>query len=184
MPSPKRYRKKSVEVEAVQWTGENREEVEALTGGKGTVSGPSFLLPTGTADVGDYIVHSQYGTFFPCPNEEFHATYEPVEEGEFEHCKRCGRGNAVWSAPSPLWNAVMRGGSIDGEPKYGDLVCASCFMQLAEENGIASYFRVSAQRVNVELETVTPSGRVWDDERQLWTDLPTPEPTEEGEPHV
>jgi hypothetical protein len=91
------------------------------------------------------------------------------EEG-FEHCKRCGRGNTVWSAPSPLWNAVMRGGSINGDPIHGDMVCATCFMALAEEAGIASHFRVFAEQVNIELETVTPSGRVWDEDRQLWTD--------------
>lgn len=87
---------------------------------------------------------------------------------EGEDCHRCGRGNTVWGAPSPLWNAVMRGGSIAGEPKYGDLVCATCFMALAEEAGVASHFKVFAERVNVELETVTPSGRVWNEDRQLW----------------
>ena len=91
-------------------------------------------------------------------------------QGGGEDCKRCGRGNVVWFAPSPLWNAVMRGGSIDGEPEFSDLVCASCFMQLAEEQGIATRFRVFAEEVNVELETTTPSGRVWDDERWLWVE--------------
>jgi hypothetical protein len=92
------------------------------------------------------------------------------QEGEAENCKRCGRGNSVWFAPSPLWNAVMRDGSIDGEPKYNDLVCASCFIHLAEEQGIATHFRVFAEQVNVELETTTPSGCVWDEGRQLWAE--------------
>ena len=99
----------------------------------------------------------------------------------FEHCKRCGRGNTIWHAPSPLWNAVMRGGSIDGDPLYGDLVCATCFMELAEQRDIASGFKVLADRVNVELETTTPSGRVWDDERQLWTEPPDPQCEGSGE---
>lgn len=89
---------------------------------------------------------------------------------ETERCNRCGREATIWGAPSPLWNAVMRGGSINGEPKYGDLVCATCFMQLAEAQGIATFFRVSAERINVELETTTPSGRVWDEDRWLWVD--------------
>lgn len=87
-----------------------------------------------------------------------------------EDCKRCGRANSIWFAASPLWNAVMRGGSIDGQPKYGDMVCATCFMQLAEERGIATRFRVTAEVVNVELETTTPSGRVWDEDSFLWSD--------------
>lgn len=95
-----------------------------------------------------------------------------------EDCKRCGRGNTLWFAPSPLWNAVMRGGSIDGEPLYNDLVCATCFMEIAEEKGIADGFKVFAKRVHVELETTTPTGRVWDEERQLWSDAPAKEPTQ------
>ena len=85
-----------------------------------------------------------------------------------ETCNRCGGENPPWSAPSPLWNAVMRGGSINGDPEWNDLVCATCFMILAEEKGIASLFRLTAEIVNVELETVTPSGRIWDEERGLW----------------
>lgn len=85
-----------------------------------------------------------------------------------EACKRCGRRNPSWSAPSPLWNAVMRGGSVDGPPEYGDMVCATCFMVLAEEKGIACGFRVVADVVHVELETVTPSGRAWDTESGMW----------------
>jgi hypothetical protein len=62
----------------------------------------------------------------------------------------------------------MRGGSINGDAKFNDLVCATCFMELAEEQGIANIFRVSADCVNVELEMITPSGRVWDEESQQW----------------
>lgn len=102
------------------------------------------------------------------------------EEGEAEDCKRCGRRNSIWFAPSPLWNAVIRGGSIDGEPKYGDMVCASCFIWLAEDQGIAHRFCVSAEEVEVELETVTPSGRVWDEDRNRWSD-PSPQPIQDGQ---
>ena len=104
----------------------------------------------------------------------FHAATQPDPTQDLkdpkggEDCKRCGRSNVVWFAPSPLWNAVIRGGSIDGEPKFDDLVCAACFMQLAEEQGIATRFRVFAEEVNVDLETITPSGRVWDEDRWLW----------------
>lgn len=92
----------------------------------------------------------------------------PRSDTGSEACRRCGGENPPWSAPSPLWNAVMRRGSINGPPEFNDLVCATCFTVLAEEKGIASQFRVTAENVNVELETVTPSNRIWDEDRNLW----------------
>lgn len=67
----------------------------------------------------------------------------------------------------------MRGGSINGPWEFGEMVCAACFMSLAEERGIASGWRVDAKTINVELETVTPSGRVWDEAVDLWRPSPT-----------
>jgi hypothetical protein len=90
-----------------------------------------------------------------------------------EQCRRCLHENAVWFAPSPLWNAVMRGGSIDGQPIYEDMVCAACFISLAQEKGIADRFRVTAEAVHIPLETVTPSGRIWDEQTWLWHPSPT-----------
>lgn len=87
-----------------------------------------------------------------------------------EQCRCCGHKNATWFAPSPLWNAVMRGGCIDGEQLFDDMVCAACFMVLATEKGIAAIFRVEAVLVNAPLQTTTPSGRVWSDSRGLWID--------------
>ncbi len=97
----------------------------------------------------------------------------PADQPEgAETCKRCGHENAIWSAPSPLWNAVMRGDCINGKAVFGDMVCAACFMALAEAKGIATLFRVTAEKVNVPLQTVTPSGRVWDDTAWVWLDQP------------
>jgi hypothetical protein len=62
----------------------------------------------------------------------------------------------------------MRGGSIDGPWEFGELICPTCFVVLAEERGIASGWRIEAEHVAVELETVTPSGRTWDAGRRLW----------------
>lgn len=64
----------------------------------------------------------------------------------------------------------MRGGSINGEWEYDELICPTCFAELAEERGIASAWRLAAGVVNVELETVTPSGRVWDASQWLWVE--------------
>lgn len=90
----------------------------------------------------------------------------PIDSEEI--CHRCGGANRSWSAPSPLWNAVMRGGSINGPWEFGEIICPTCFMVLAEERGIASGWWLHAQVVHVELETVTPSGRVWDEALNLW----------------
>ena len=87
-----------------------------------------------------------------------------------DQCQECGRAYPAWIAPSPLWNAVMRGGSINGPWKGCECVCSTCFMLAAEEAGIAGDWKVIARKVNVELETVTPSGRVWDDAQDLWVE--------------
>lgn len=75
-------------------------------------------------------------------------------------CERCTGPNVVWSAPSPLWNEIMRGGSINGNEEH-QIVCPTCFAYLAERRGVATLWKLFPERVYVELETVTPSGRVW-----------------------
>ncbi|WP_158010782.1 hypothetical protein [Tardibacter chloracetimidivorans] len=87
-----------------------------------------------------------------------------------EQCTRCGHENAIWVAHSPLWNAVMRGGCINGEPEFNDMVCSACFMELAEAKGLATKFRVTAEEINTPLQMTTPSGRVWDDKKWLWVE--------------
>lgn len=74
--------------------------------------------------------------------------------------------NPVWTAPSPLWNEVIRGGDIDGRELFGGVVCPSCFAIMATDQGIAGGWRLIATDVHVELQEVTPSGRVWND--QTW----------------
>lgn len=102
----------------------------------------------------------------------------PNEIAEREHpertCARCGGPNIVWTAPSPLWNEVMRSGSINGDELHDGVVCPICFAQLAEAAGVAEIWRLNAERVHVPLETITPSGRVWDETTWLWSE-PTPE---------
>lgn len=86
-------------------------------------------------------------------------------------CRRCGGPNdVVWCAPSPLWNAVMRGGTIGGDEQYEGIVCPRCFATLAETAGIARVWRLYAETVLVDLATTTPDGRVWDDKAWLWRD--------------
>ena len=94
-----KYRKKTAEVEAVQWTGENhREMFDFLTNGEMTndymtISGDSFLINHNVvkgglviktfkgkmaANVGDYVIKDINGEFYPCKPDIFEKTYEAV----------------------------------------------------------------------------------------------------------
>jgi hypothetical protein len=84
-------------------------------------------------------------------------------------CHRCGGENSEWSTPSPLWNLVMRGGSINGESLYGDMVCVGCFvLQATLIAGVSGHWRLTVTPEPPGLETVTPSGRTWNPETWLW----------------
>ncbi len=92
-----RFRKRPVEVEAVQWTGDNADEVKAFVGLRD--NGESrFLLPseiTGvwedahvydelhdtwvTVYVGQWVVKGVRGEFYPIDQTVLDETYEPVE---------------------------------------------------------------------------------------------------------
>lgn len=84
-----------------------------------------------------------------------------------EWCMRCGGANPVWTAPSPLWNQVMRDGDINNPDKFS-VVCPACFAWLAEGAGIAFGWRFYATDVRVKLQDVTPSGRVWNPDTWLF----------------
>jgi hypothetical protein len=79
------YRKKPVEIQAIEWTGKNIDEVvnfcpicylkptnnkEELT--ISTLEGPM------TANVGDYIIMGVKGEFYPCKPDIFEMTYDKV----------------------------------------------------------------------------------------------------------
>jgi hypothetical protein len=86
-----------------------------------------------------------------------------------ERCRRCGGPNVAWSAPSPLWNFVIRGNDINGDSLYGDLVCMTCFVMLAAEAGLSSVgWRLTLHPEPDGLVYETPSGRTWNAESFLW----------------
>lgn len=82
----KRYRKKPVVIEAVQWTGSNQSEICKFTDRNAThlfVKGSlyiSTLEGVMKASVGDYIVKGVDGEFYPCKPDIFEKTYERVSE--------------------------------------------------------------------------------------------------------
>ena len=82
----KKYIKKPVIIEAVQWNGHNCTEVATFVAGtKRTFgfSGDSCIIETleGTmiASKGDYIIKGIKGEFYPCKPDIFQATYEECE---------------------------------------------------------------------------------------------------------
>lgn len=77
-----RFRKKPVEVEAVQWTGENFSEILAFTRNTAALTNHMIIIPTlegmMTAIPGDWIIEGVAGEYYPCKPAIFAATYEQV----------------------------------------------------------------------------------------------------------
>ena len=81
-----KFRKKPVVIEAIQWTGRNRQELFDFVGSCSafTVSiSNSFCIQTleGTmiANINDWIIKGVKGEFYPCKPDIFEQTYEKVE---------------------------------------------------------------------------------------------------------
>lgn len=85
-----KYRKKPVVIEAVQWTGDNNEEINNFCGdsAKFVTSrlGNAVLYSLGIetlegfmqASTGDYIIKGVNGEYYPCKPDIFEKTYEKV----------------------------------------------------------------------------------------------------------
>lgn len=80
----KKYRKKPVIIEAVQFTGKNQDEITRFIDGATKChtlrSGPEMVIGTlegqHIASVGDFIIKGVKGEFYPCKPDIFAATYE------------------------------------------------------------------------------------------------------------
>lgn len=77
-----RYRKRPVEVEAIQWDGDNWHEVLAFTGRgisqHGRTLSITTLEGTMTASPGDWIIRGIADELYPCKPDIFEQTYEAV----------------------------------------------------------------------------------------------------------
>ncbi|HDY87005.1 MAG TPA: hypothetical protein ENH82_02690 [bacterium] len=95
----KKFRKKPVVIEAVQYTGKNGAEIREWSKSKvigSPVLEPRRANPTGeylqietlegamTAIVGHWIIKGVGGEFYPCHPAKFERTYEPVNESDDE----------------------------------------------------------------------------------------------------
>lgn len=93
----KRYTKKPVTVEAIQWTGKNLQDLKnfvgdsleydvmdaAWEGGKGPVTVNvriQTLEGIHHASVGDFVIKGVHGEFYPCKPDIFQETYVEAEE--------------------------------------------------------------------------------------------------------
>lgn len=80
-----RYRKKPVEIEAVQYTGENAQEIGRFAGLDAQIVGREKALQIKTLEgplrvsPGDYIIRGVSGEHYPCKPDIFDQTYDPVK---------------------------------------------------------------------------------------------------------
>ena len=80
----KKYRKRSVTIEAIQWTGKNLSEINDFMGETVENKGTTLVIHTLEGDmevsIGDYIIKGVNGEFYPCKPDIFAKTYEEVTE--------------------------------------------------------------------------------------------------------
>ena len=80
----KKYRKKPVTIEAIQWNGENLSEIDQFTRGKVKNHESVLIIPTLEGDMyaslNDYIIKGVNGEFYPCKPNIFAKAYEEVTE--------------------------------------------------------------------------------------------------------
>ena len=78
----KKYRKKPVEIEAIQLTKENQFIVCDFCQGKATVCDSGLMIETlegvMLGEWGDYIIKGIIGEFYPCKLDIFERTYDEV----------------------------------------------------------------------------------------------------------
>ena len=90
MKNPKKYRTKPCEIEAIQFTGDNLQQIEKFA--KKDCMGAGFegdkciyllietLEGTMKASIGDYIIKGLRGEFYPCKPDVFEKKYELIKK--------------------------------------------------------------------------------------------------------
>jgi len=82
----KKYRKKPVIVEAIQFTGDNGKEIQDWVNNEvwlSSIVSPFLSILTLEGEmkgtVGDYIIKGAQGEFYPCKPDIFEQTYEVIQ---------------------------------------------------------------------------------------------------------
>lgn len=84
----RKFRKKPVVIEAIQWLGDNFEELENFGSDRDIVSNPDGTLTIATlegnhtAQKKDWIIRGVEGEVYPCKPDIFDQTYEEVDEND------------------------------------------------------------------------------------------------------
>jgi hypothetical protein len=85
----KKYRKKPVVIEAIQYTGDNADEIVDFTAGDRQAqitTTKDLIIPTLEGDhraiPSDFIIKGISGEFYPCKPDIFDKTYEEVGDNE------------------------------------------------------------------------------------------------------
>lgn len=77
-----KYRKKPIVIEAVQFTGDQK-EIIAFTGDANIFTPIGLIIHTLEGDhrakIGDWIIKGIQGEFYPCKSDIFEQTYEEVK---------------------------------------------------------------------------------------------------------
>lgn len=84
MNKVKKFRKKPVEIEAIQFTKHNKDKLIEFLGLSKEDNLEELIISTLEGDLkasyGDYIIKGVKGEFYPCKPDIFKETYEEVEE--------------------------------------------------------------------------------------------------------
>ena len=95
-----KYIKKPIPIEAIQWNGDNVEEILDFMTGNSPIFASNNEITISTlegkmsATVGSYIIKGVDGEFYPCRKEIFESSYTKV----YEHLITCGQCNKSFSS--------------------------------------------------------------------------------------
>ena len=116
-----KYRKKPVVIEAIQWLGNNFEDIKEFAGNNVEIDSDSDLIVKtledgGTkaahvATIGDYIIKGVQGEFYFCKPDIFKQTYEQEKE--------VGNNNTVL-------NGIIINGEVYKAVAVDDITCKCC----------------------------------------------------------
>jgi hypothetical protein len=77
-----KFKKKPVEIEAVRWTGDNVEEMEAHVRepvNEGIPIDVGTLEGIMRCDIGDWMIRGVKGELYPCKDDIFKMSYEQID---------------------------------------------------------------------------------------------------------
>ena len=134
-----KFVKKPVVIEAVEYNGANKEEIEAFVGKKldtiyTELKEPLELkIPTLEGDMkaskGDYIIKGIKGEFYPCKPDIFKSTYNVVEDN-----------NGILSEGEKRIRTTFNGSTLKTVDTAKQLMAEAINLLSADQNSVASYY--------------------------------------------